>query len=477
MIIIAALLALWWKGILLPTYTVWNTYETLYEDYDVLLKDRCVVVKDKQGNELWKTEGNIYVQDMLIRDLDRDGREELALLVWKHGSFGKHIPMWVKNNDIRLEQHIFIYKLDSSWEDFIRPVWMSSSMGKDIRRISGFGNDKILIDYNDASDSVWYWDNFGLKYAGEGKEIAVSFACVGDNLVHPWLLNAVDDDYNSLYEGVRDTISSADVAIVNQETVLVDDMVRLSDYPRFALPSELADALANTGFDVISLANNHILDWGEEGLISTENACLNAFSNCNTETSVDNRTCVGINLSDNEEDYTKAVKFINCKGLRIALLSFTYGTNGRKQPERNKYSVETFDNPDRIAAELDYANSRADAVVVYAHWGNENETEVSDEQIRIRDFLFEHNVDVVIGTHPHVLQDYEYVDDKGRRMLVYYSLGNFVNGQENDNQLVGGLARFNIVKTSDGTVYVADERLDKLYMVHGDGEYGIKEFK
>ena len=156
----------------------------------------------------------------------------------------------------------------------------------------------------------------------------------------------------------------------------------------------------------------------------------------------------------------RAVKFTSCRGIRIACLSYTYGTNGMKEPKESPYAVEKLENTERVAEQIRYARPRADVVMVFPHWGDENSSEVSKEQERLARFFLDAGCDVVVGAHPHVVQKYEILrDPKGREMPVFYSLGNFVSGQSEEVNRIGGLAGFDLVKGADGEVCIKDPEL------------------
>ncbi len=164
----------------------------------------------------------------------------------------------------------------------MKPVWMSSSLGKNIRSIArGKKESLILNPYCETGIStLWVWKDFGLKYAGESKEQQAQVVCAGDNLIHLSLLAAEQKKlrdgevsagnlYDSFYDSVRDKLQNADLAAVNQETIFVADHKRVSDYPRFGTPTEVGDAMVRAGFNLITLANNHALDQGVYGIDTT----------------------------------------------------------------------------------------------------------------------------------------------------------------------------------------------------------------
>ena len=131
----------------------------------VTLKNRRLSVRDGATGEkvFWKTQADWFVQDIVIKDIDRDGEEEMILLVWKHGNYGNHMPFWVKKNDKALKQHIFIYKYDEKREKRVRAIWMSSQLEYEITGISS--GEESFLDVTDRSGNtrVWMWREFGLK--------------------------------------------------------------------------------------------------------------------------------------------------------------------------------------------------------------------------------------------------------------------------------------------------------------------------
>jgi poly-gamma-glutamate capsule biosynthesis protein CapA/YwtB (metallophosphatase superfamily) len=516
---ITAVFTLWWYGAFLPRWITWEEREFSYEGCEVILKNRTLRVaktdmedtgdrhrftKRDQSEHIWKTPADWQVQDVLVMDIDRDQSEELVLLVWKHGSYGRHLPIWEEKNDIRLEQHIFIYRLQKNTKyedeediraqdetaaegksgeqntntDVMKPVWMSSSLGKNIRSIArGKKESLILNPYCETGIStLWVWKDFGLKYAGESKEQQAQVVCAGDNLIHLSLLAAEQKKlrdgevsagnlYDSFYDSVRDKLQNADLAAVNQETIFVADHKRVSDYPRFGTPTEVGDAMVRAGFNLITLANNHALDQGVYGIDTTT-----AFWE---EKGI---SYVGAQSTKSySEEAQTAVQFMEINGIRFAFAAYTYGTNGMPEPEGYPHLVEKLGDEDRMHRQLSYARSRADVVMVFVHWGTEYDTEIDDRQEYYRDFFYREGVDAVIGTHPHVVQKWEIVENNGtayaadavgwkkdseqHKMLVYYSLGNLISAQTNEECKTGGLAEFTVVKKADGSICFEKEKL------------------
>lgn len=296
-----------------------------------------------------------------------------------------------------------------------------------------------------------------MKFAGDVKEEQVTFLCAGDNLIHVPMLYGKEDGYGSFYENIREEVQKADIATVNQETIFVKDRALVSDFPKFGTPLEIGDAIAEAGFDVVTLANNHVLDKGTYGIDVT--------------TSFYRRkgiTYLGVHPTWEEQDENKEeITIIKKNGIRIALLNYTYGTNGIPSPEETPYLVERLTEKGRVIRQLDEARERADAVIVFVHWGTEYSSEIDEQQQYFTELFLEHGVDVVIGTHPHVLQPYEKLTGKqGQQMLVYYSLGNLISAQEQEACKIGGLAKFTVKKSLDGEISILEEQLQKVVTTH-----------
>lgn len=483
-LVIAAIFVLWWKGLLLGSDVSFEESEGLYGGGYFKLSNRClklysyddntdfnkVLVGDSEFDkslvEIWSTEKDWFVQDVIIEDVDRDGREELVALVWKHGSFGEHKPFWVEKNDIRLEQHIYIFRWDDEKEHKIRNVWMSSTIGCNTVGIERYGNDKVMLKDKNGSQNVWYWEGFGLKLAGVAKSRQIIFACAGDNLIHEWMYKYGDSTnvskkkrtdfaFDGYYSHIKDYISQADFRVVGQETVLTDDEAILSDYPRFASPGNIGRALENAGFNTILLANNHILDKGLKGVDSTYNIL-----------SAEDIMLLGVTPSDSyNDDFRNGIHFAVKNNITVAMLNYTESTNGMKQPESYDYMVERIDYTSRLLNQIRYARNRADAVIVFVHWGEEYLSEPSDMQRFYARFLANNEVDVIVGSHPHVLQSNETIEGlEGNKTIVYYSLGNFVSGQDKEETRLGGIAEFAIKADNSGNIEIEDRGITKTYM-------------
>lgn len=270
----------------------------------------------------------------------------------------------------------------------------------------------------------------------------VTLVAVGDNLIHNTLIDSGEQDdgtrdYTSFYTNIKNDISSADIAIINQETMLGGSAFDYAGYPCFNTPWEVGDAAIDAGFDIFTCATNHSLDVGFAGI---EQECK--YFDSHPEV-----THVGTN--DTEEDYNTIV-YYEKNNIRFAILNYTYGTNGISIPQSKPWCVNMMDK-EKITADVNAARQNADVVIVFPHWGTENSTSVSEYQKEYVKLFSDLGVDIVIGTHPHVLQPVEWVENEqtGRKMLVYYSLGNFISHQTSLNQLCGGMAQITVEKKGE----------------------------
>jgi poly-gamma-glutamate synthesis protein (capsule biosynthesis protein) len=275
----------------------------------------------------------------------------------------------------------------------------------------------------------------------------LTLVAAGDNLFHETIVKAFkgEEGYNfdSVYEIVKPLIAGADLAFINQETVLGRESFGYSGYPRFNTPQALAKNLADTGFDIINQANNHIMDKGEEGIRDT----IAVWDG------VPGVTRLGIHRSREERDGRKVV--IEKNGIRVGFLAYTYGTNGLSLPRDKPYLVSLIDR-EAMSAEIGALRPLCDFLVVSMHWGEEYTPGPVAGQTDLAEFLAKQEVDLVIGHHPHTLQPQAYIPRPGgKQMLCFYSLGNFMSGQTRTDTLFGGLMYVKLTK-KDGDVTLAD---------------------
>lgn len=428
---------LWDTGALLPGWILWEEQQIPDRSgsYELSLTDRTVHVT-YEGDEIWNSPANIQVQQILSLDIDRDEKDELILLCWKRGRYGKHRPFWVEKDEAGWSQHLFVYEYEGRE---IRPKWMSSYIGQDVAHMTGGGNksgEKWLL-LTDPEDFVncWQWGSWG--FAKEDR--SVSFSVFGDNIIHaPIYTYGLNNggNFDFLYEHVKGLIAESDISVINQETPLVEDPREYGDFPRFGTPVQVGDAIVKAGFDVVLCANNHALDRGEKGIRTTKEF-------------FDGHDLMCLGIRTPEEKEKKPYEIICRKGAKFALFNYTYGLNGNPVPEG--YIVHFLEDEAQILGDIEKAADEADLVVLFVHWGTENSTEIDEFQQRWTEVFKKSKADVVVGCHPHALQPCEEVKrEDGHKMLVYYSIGNFVSAQPEKSCVKGGVASFTAAPGEDG---------------------------
>ena len=289
----------------------------------------------------------------------------------------------------------------------------------------------------------------------ENEEIAetiprhtLAFLAAGDNLFHDtiiWRHKFDDGTYNftSIYTEVKDIITSADLAFVNQETVMAGEHFGYSGYPLFNTPQSLAGTLVEAGFDILNLANNHAMDMGRFGLYAT----LDFLE------TIDELTVIGARKQgENQTIITK-------NNITLGFLAYTHSLNGIPLPADNPNLVSVI-NKDRMSEEINALRPLCDFLIVSMHWGDEYRLiSPGPDQIDLALFLAEHNVDVIIGHHPHVLQRIEKLKrPDGKETLCFYSLGNFVSNQNRKERILGAFSVVTFVKEGE-SLFITDSGL------------------
>lgn len=251
-------------------------------------------------------------------------------------------------------------------------------------------------------------------------KIEIDILAVGDIMFHMPQVNSgrVSDnhyDFKPMFKHVKSYIEGADLALGNLETVTVGDR-RYSGYPTFNSPVETIEALKDAGFDVISTANNHSADQGKTGIISTIEAIK------------DN----GLDYVGTSLDRDTSPLIVDIEGLEIGVLSYTYGLNGLDSiltSDELSYMVNLIDE-ENIQNDIQYLKeNEVDLIISYVHWGTEYQRQPSEYQESLARNMVEWGVNIVLGSHPHVLQRGEILEHNGRDNLVVYSMGNFLSNQ------------------------------------------------
>ncbi len=309
---------------------------------------------------------------------------------------------------------------------------------------------------------------------------AVTLTMVGDILLHTRIHDySMQEDgtynYDAVFSNLTEELSAADLALVNQEVVIGGEELGISGYPSFNAPTEIGDALIKAGFDVALHATNHALDKRKAGVLNTI-----AFWE-------ENYPAMGVLGIHDSADDREELYIVEIEGIRIAVLNYTYGTNGISMPKDMPYAVAVLEE-DEVLADLQRAREQADFIIVCPHWGTEYRLTPDKSQKRWTELFLENGVDLVLGTHPHVIEPVEWFtnEETGEQMLVYYSLGNFVNwtsgrGDGVADRMVGGMADVTVELDENGRAFIADYGVKAVvchveHKVNGITVYSLAEY-
>ena len=426
------------------------------------------------------------VSDAFCAEMDEEPGPEVVLVVWKRGSFGRELPFWHDRNDNDVSQHIFIFKYRDGG---LQPLWMSSALEGGARSVALDEACRMHLVDALGQETVWEWEYFGLKLvedepeaqeseaqepaeggsAGEARADAasadadadavedetVTFVAVGDNLIHDSLYaqmhttDASHFDFSPVYAQVADAIGAADLAAVVQETALVEDPADFAGYPSFGTPTAVGDALADAGFDIVCAATNHAFDRGADGVGET----VAFWSAVHPEI-----TLLGLYASGQDAE---GFEIREAEGVRLALLDSTYGLNEGGSAEESAHLVDQIGDGSALVQRVARAEQQADLTICFLHIGEEYAAEPTAEQRDLACRLADAGADVVICSHPHVVQPVERIETaQGAHAVVYWSLGNFASHQTEPRTLLGGMAQLAICRdAATGEAFVADAQL------------------
>lgn len=318
-----------------------------------------------------------------------------------------------------------------------------------------FSNDSNLI-YSDNIE-----DSNTTNNINENSSITFKLTAIGDSLCHntqywdAYNKNTNEYDFSYVYEDIKNYTESSDITIGSLETTFAGEDKGYSNYPTFNTPDSLATALKNIGIDVISLAGNHALDYGYYGI-------------CRTIDVLDNAGISHLGTYKTAEEQEKLL-IKNVKGLNIAFINYTYGTNGIPIPSGKDYCVNLIDKT-LIQKQINQAKEQnVDMIVACMHWGTEYKTTANSEQKELADFLFKNGVDVIIGNHPHVLEPMEkrtitLEDGTEKDVFVVYALGNFTADQRDEITRDSAILNLTITKNSNGKLSIDSVDYVPIYM-------------
>lgn len=300
----------------------------------------------------------------------------------------------------------------------------------------------------------------GIRYTVHGRgELGsssdrVTLCAVGDIIGSDWALEFADAnagetgdgkyDFSPWFEEVAPIIQGYDLAFVNQETVMAGtDGLSYAGYPSFNTPESIADALADTGFDLVNFATNHSYDYGEAGIENSHEVWAKYPE-----------LMIGGSYLTSEDRET--VHMAERNGMTFAFLGYTYGDNNYPDASSmpNDHYCCAFDK-EAIEADVRRAQQVADVVIVAMHWGTEYTNEPNDQQVEYARFLADLDVDLVLGSHAHTIQPVEYVTgESGNEVPVVYGLSDFVSGWTITDTIISGIFSCDFVRGENGDVEV-----------------------
>jgi poly-gamma-glutamate capsule biosynthesis protein CapA/YwtB (metallophosphatase superfamily) len=292
------------------------------------------------------------------------------------------------------------------------------------------------------------------KSATKSQSPIIHMAAMGDMLAHDTIIaNAkAGDGYNfgRYFSRVRSSYKDANVVFCNQEGLSSGVQYGISGYPSFNAPTRFAsDLQAGAGCNLINLANNHM---GDKGVAAT-NATIDVWAKLKP------LAVSGANKSPDDQNKTTIAKV---NGVKIGFVSFADFNNNTATPG---YSVNNYHDDALVRRLLTQLRANADVVIVSMHWGVEDSSAVSADQQNEANLLSSLGADIIIGTGPHVLQKVETINRlDGGKTVVWYSLGNMLSSQLNIKELIGGIAEFDIVKTSGKYISVNNLTFTPTYM-------------
>jgi poly-gamma-glutamate synthesis protein (capsule biosynthesis protein) len=277
--------------------------------------------------------------------------------------------------------------------------------------------------------------------------VTVRIRATGDIMFHPSQLDGAYDyktntyNFEHSFKAIKSIIREADIAIANFEgTTAGNEVYAYQGYPLFNAPDEALDAIKNAGFDILSTANNHSLDTRKAGIIRTiEQIKARGMEPIGTFTS--------------KPETRVLIKDV--KGIRFAFMAYTEMVNGLETvltPEDLDVMVNIIDE-EKMKEDIIYAkDNNADVIIAYLHWGDEYSRIQAQRQEILADMLFRSGVDIILGSHPHVIQPTQTLDYDGKTKFIAYSMGNFLSNQRVETLVPYGMSEQVSKYTEDGII-------------------------
>lgn len=288
------------------------------------------------------------------------------------------------------------------------------------------------FDFSNNENKIGEAKNLKTEKTKKEDKSEVKILAMGDMIFHqPIVKNYRSNDtydFTPIFANISSDINEADLALANFEGS-VNSNRKLSGFPLFNFPKETIYSLKNVGFDALSTANNHALDTGLDGIGETISHIKESGMK---------------NFGTLAEDGDKGI-IIEKNGIKIGLISFTDTLNGMDSLMRGKgYSVNTFAQD--VKSDIQNLKDNCDIVIVYPHWGNEYQLVPNERQIFLKEMLQDAGADIILGSHPHVLQRYEVEDKNDKKYFTIYSMGNALSNQRVENLKKSGVDTGAIIK-------------------------------
>lgn len=287
-------------------------------------------------------------------------------------------------------------------------------------------------------------NNFHSTTNSNGENIGIrtaKIAAVGDILCQ---MNMIEDaysegayDFSSMFSNITKFVKDSDIAIGTLETNFVNR--DYSGVGKYNSPIEFLRAIKQSGIGLVSVAHNHALDYGIDGL----NETINKVQEENISI-----TGVANNKENENKEFTGNIKEIN--GIKIAFIGYTYGLSNEKELTEEEKACANIYSEELAKKDLEYAKENSNYIIAIMHWGDVNTSTVSEYQDNVTNFLIDNGVDMILGTHPAVVEPMKIIQNsEGKNILVAYSLGNYISTLNYKNADVELILNIQIAKSSD----------------------------
>ncbi len=364
-------------------------------------------------------------------------------------------------------------------------------MPEDSSDDSGSGAPVISVPGSSVSDSSDDSSESSLEESSKEEDKVISFLACPDNIIHPSVyyhalqtaaankgvapdysnLQTADYEFSHIYDNIKDLVKNADISYINVETLIGGNQNKISGYPMFNSPEAAGETLLDMGFDVYNLAHNHMLDSGNDKYLI----------NCDRFFTERGGTTIG--YYENKAD-TENIVVVEKEGVKIAFLAYTYATNGIKLGSSASTYIP-YINSALMKEQMSKAKQVADLVFVSMHWGDEDSFTPNSAQRQAAQTLVDEGADVILGMHPHVIQETKWVERAdGTRCLLTYSMGNLLSGMYGGKNALGYLLSFDIVKKGDAKPIIDNVKVlptvchyEKKVSVNYETDTGFRNFK